>query len=372
VNGSRPLLGDYRDRFTRWWSPARSGPLLQIEYPGKDEPPKPAWARTHDTWWWLLQWLQGPGRDDRADLDPFLAGWEAHVMSHGYAGDAVPQVWLNLGPGVLAAYLTGYLRFETSTSWFELPEPMPWDDIMKLDLRPDAPWYARTRRLAAAMARRANGRYAVGMTDLGGVMDVTASLRTGMQLLEDCVTDPDLVDAANRRLLGIWHRCFDELDGVLQAEGADGRAAWMGLWARERWYPFQCDFCAMLSPKMTERFVIPDLREQCRRVEHGVYHWDGPGELAHLDLLLSIPELKAIQWVPGASAPGSGDPRWLPYYRRILSAGKRLILNADVSPADIPVLLKSLPREGLLVSTWARDEAHAADLLKLLPVLPGT
>lgn len=360
-----PLLLDYRQRFTQWWGPERKGPLLQIEYPTPHQPPKPAWAATHDTWWWLLQWLTGPGSDDHASLDPFLDTWDAHVGNHGYAGDAVPQVWLNLGPGVLAAYLTGYLKFETSTSWFELPEPMPWDRIMKLELNPEAPWYARTRRLAAAMARRAAGRYSVGMADLGGVMDVTASLRTGMQLLEDCVSDPDLVDAANRRLLGLWHQCFEELDGIVQSEGAVGRAAWMGLWAKETWYPFQCDFCAMLSPAMTERFVIPDLKEQCRRVEHGTYHWDGPGELPHLDLLLSIPELKAIQWVPGASAPPARHEGWKPYYRRILQAGRRLILNNAVEPGDIPMFLRELPHEGLLLGTWARDEAHARELLKL-------
>ena len=58
----------------------------------------------------------------------------------------------------------------------------------------------------------------------------------------------------------------------------------------------------MISPAMFERFVMPDLVACCDHLDHGFYHLDGKGEIPHLDLLLSIPRLRGIQWIPGDGA----------------------------------------------------------------------
>lgn len=358
---------EYRERFARWWSPETDGPLLQFEWtiPGAAAAP-PAWAGHPDPWWYLMHWLMGPGRMGDADPGPLLEYWDGWLAGRGRSRDVVPQLWLNFGPGSLAAYLTGRLDFRTNTSWFELPEPMPWDEIMTLTVSDDNPWWVATRRLARDLAARRSDRYEIGMADLGGVTDVLASLRTTPQLLEDCLTDPDLVLEASRRLLKPWHACWDELDRILRANGQAGRAAWMGLWSADRWYPFQCDFCAMLSPAHFDRLVAPILAEQFRAARDATYHWDGPGQIPHLDSLLAIPNLKAIQWVPGASAPGAGDPRWRPLYRRIQAKGIRLILNNGVTPGDVPGLLADLDPKGLLIACGCRDEREARSLAGMI------
>ena len=86
----------------------------------------------------------------------------------------------------------------------------------------------------------------------------------------------------------------------------------------------QCDFSAMISPVMFERFVVPSLSEQCAWLDRALYHLDGPDCVRHLDLLLQIPNLHAIQWTPGAGEPGAGDPKWFSLYDRILRAGKSI------------------------------------------------
>ncbi|HEX7541596.1 MAG TPA: hypothetical protein VF352_05645 [Anaerolineales bacterium] len=59
----------------------------------------------------------------------------------------------------------------------------------------------------------------------------------------------------------------------------------------------------MISPKMFERFVLPDLETCCAAMDHALYHLDGKGQLVHVDTLLSTPRLRGIQWVPGYSKP---------------------------------------------------------------------
>ena len=50
----------------------------------------------------------------------------------------------------------------------------------------------------------------------------------------------------------------------------------------------------------------------------------GPGALRHLDVLLEIPELNAVQWVCGAG--NEGYARWTPVYQKIQKAGKGIAL----------------------------------------------
>lgn len=51
--------------------------------------------------------------------------------------------------------------------------------------------------------------------------------------------------------------------------------------------------------------------------------------------LLSISELKGVQWVPGAGAP---DCRYWPeVYRKIRDAGKLIMLHGDIEVLDVVV-----------------------------------
>jgi hypothetical protein len=77
---------------------------------------------------------------------------------------------------------------------------------------------------------------------------------------------------------------------------------------------------------MFAEFMLPVLRQMCGRVDHCMYHWDGPSAIAHHDHLLSIADLDMIQWTPGAGAETIMDRRWWPLYHKTLEAGKRLAL----------------------------------------------
>jgi len=358
-----------KKRYRRWWSTDCDGPIVQIQYPNPVQPegrPRPAWARNPDGWWSLMDWLTGPGRSANADPAECVEYLEFQLSRSMYHRDAYPSIWLNLGPGVLAAYLTGYLKYETSTSWFELPEPMGWDAIMALKLDPANHWWAKTRRLARTMADRGKGRYIVGMTDIGGPLDVLASLRTGQQLLEDCVTDPGLVRQACEMIVRYWHRVYDELDRDIRSRGQEGTSAWMGIWSPGTWYPLQCDFCAMISPAMFENLVRPDVERQCAGLDNTIFHWDGPGELPHLDHLLGLKKLHGLQWVPGAAAPDATHDGWFPYYKRIQKAGKRLVLNNALPPDRAVEIALRLNLKGLLINPWAGSEQEARNMVRAL------
>ncbi len=287
---------------------------------------------------------------------------EAKFATTFYGGEALPLWWVNLGPGIMATYLGINPVFAESTVWFDQDRSIAdWADAPQIELSPDNRWWNLTQRLAEAAMANAAGRYIVGTTDFGGPLDIVASLRGTSELLIDLIDSPDAVRSSSRKIVHVWHQYYDILDAQIRTV-QDGTSAWLGLWSEQTWYPLQCDFCAMISPAMFEEFVLPDLEEQCRQLDKSIYHLDGPGEIPHLDMILAIPELTGIQWVPGDGQEPVDSARWLPLYRRIQAAGKNLVLNG-ARPERIPWMLRELQPEGLYISTSCRSQGEAEELL---------
>ena len=99
---------------------------------------------------------------------------------------------------------------------------------------------------------------------------------------------------------------------------------------------------------------------QCRFLQYPLYHLDGAEQIRHLDDLLSIPELRAIQWTQVAGQPPC--TQYLPELKRIQAAGKNLVIL--VEPKQVEVLLENLSSRGLLLVTTVPTVEDAEALLR--------
>ncbi|NLS78542.1 MAG: hypothetical protein GXY76_14915 [Chloroflexi bacterium] len=349
----KPDWEQARARMLAWWAGAESDrPIIQVTAPRREAPGRPGWSS-----WSLIHNLDHPERA--------LEGYEAYCRDTFFGGEAFPNLWINLGPGVTAAYLGRVPRIAEETVWFEAAEAMSWERILSLRLDPDDKWWAITKRLTSLATERGHGQYFASVTDLNGVHNVLGSLRGTQRLAMDCLDDPDLVKRASAHLTDIWLQCYDELVGITQRR-QEGSSSWMGIWFPGRGSDVQSDFAAMLSPRMFADLILPDLRRQCQHVEQSIFHWDGPGQIRHLDALLDIPELGGLQWVPGAGNPTTGSPQWFPLYQRIQARGKRLVLQG-MEPGDVRGVVETCDPRGLLITTSCATEQEARDLLAMVP-----
>ena len=122
----------------------------------------------------------------------------------------------------------------------------------------------------------------------------------------------------------------------------------------------------MISPEMFEKHVLPDLDACCRRLDHAFYHLDGKGQLAHLDLLLSLDRLTGIQWIPGDGAPPPED--WLPVLKRIRDAGK--FCQVYVTPEGALKIARTLGGRGFIFGiNGEMEKEDAKSFLRLMEKL---
>lgn len=333
-----------------WWAGELDRPLMQVRVygcdPGRLEPPTP-----------------GVGFDAEypfsVSAEAVVDRWDWELSTVRYFGDAFPAVWPNFGPGVAAAFMGAELETSEHTVWFHPSQPQEVGDL-RFDYDPLNPWLARVKDLCRAAAERWEGLVQVGMTDLGGGLDLLASFRPGEGLLVDLYDHPEEVKQRTWELHELWWRYFDEINAILRPANP-AYTAWTPIFSETPYYMLQCDFAYMIGPEMFDVFVRPELAASCERLGHGFYHLDGTGQLAHLDSLLSIPDMKGIQWVPGAGAPGCDQ--WPEVYRKIRSAGKLIQLFGDIHLLDTVVEQVGGP-EGILLIGSAASEDEAREWVK--------
>jgi len=336
--------------YRAWWENELTEPLVQIWSPreGVRE------YRQLDAWWIIR---------NLGNIEAIIREFEEWCQRTYFGAAAYPNLWLNLGPGVLGAFLGAELVFTGDTVWFgAYADPRKYfklEELRELELK--GKWWYLVKRLAEEIGERARGKFIVGRTDIGGGIGVLASLRGVPNMLRDMFTKPNIVEEVICRLTDLWHECYEELYKLI---GQSGTSAWMTIWCPEKWYPIQCDLAYMFSPRMFRRFALPHLREHCRRLDHTIYHLDGVGQLPHVDMLLSIPELDGIQWVPGASEPHRGSEKWYPLYRKILKSDKKLVLS--IPSSSLKSVLESVSHKGLLLSMWCGSQSEVRKVKEML------
>ena len=336
--------------YAAWWAHALDRPLVQVmateHDPGIDYPEIHDFASNYPP--------EMPAEEVIARVTP-------HLEATRYYGDAMPRWWANFGPGILAGFLGSRVNSVPETVWFEPCERRAAKDI-HLAYLPDNPWWLRVKELTRAAVEAWEGRVAVCHTDLGGNLDVVASFLTTETLLYDLYDAPEEIDRLVGEVTRLWLRYYDELDPIIRP-ACPGTSPWAPIWSSGSCYMLQCDFSYMISPDMFERYALPDLVACCDHLEHGFYHLDGPGAIPHLDLLLDMPRLRGVQWIPGDGNPPPEE--WPDLLKRIIDAGK--LCQLYVTAEGALTIVRNLGGKGFLLAI--RDEMssdEAAAFLRLL------
>lgn len=257
------------------------------------------------------------------DWDAQLKRIDALMESTIFFAEAMPWFSPDLGPDQFAAFLGATLKFSPDsmdTNWVD-PIVQDWSTF-RIPAIPEAPAWHDILAFSRKLAAHAKGRYLVGACDLHSNMDTLCALRGSEQVCMDILDDPERIHAAMREVRRLYPVVYN---GLWNAGGMTrelGTSGWTSFWCDGRFATIQCDFICLFSPKTSRDYIIPALEEEATYLDHCLYHLDGVTALPHLDDILAIKRIEAMQWVPGAGQKIMWE--WLDILKRCLAAGKGL------------------------------------------------
>jgi hypothetical protein len=321
-----------------------------------DRPVVNIWlSKTNPDYPWPAEKNWATMKDRWLDTDYLVEAKVAGIMNTEYVGDALPNVYPNLGPEVFSAFFGCEMEFSESTTW-TIPILHDWADVGTVRFSRDNVYWKKLVEMTDALLEAGKGMFYVGNTDYHPGADAIAAFRDPLLFNMDMIEYPEEVTRLLRYVTDVY---FEAIDYFFEKFAAAGQAfsSWPGIVTSKRYYVPSNDFSCMISKAMFDELFLPGITEECEHMEANIYHLDGPGALRHLDSLLGITSLNAIQWVFGAGNGRASD--WLPVYKKCQAAGKGLQIGLE--PDEIDLFMRELKPNGLWLTIHGVPDRETAD-----------
>ncbi len=351
MNRFKDQLTEAQQRVEAWWRGENTGrPALLITAPREGAPPyNGPTTDDMDAWW-----------TDPAYVVPWM---DHHLHATAFLAEAMPVVFpLRTGlVSITCKYLGApNVYLDRSTTWSD-PIIHDWDHAPALEFDPTNLWWQRTERLmhvAVSMIEDNHYQAFVGLPDLNGPTEILAGLRGSQELAIDFYDHPKAITPALRKVQDAWWEAYRRTTAI--AHQCGGYFNWMRVWSERPMIDLQWDVSCLISREMFDQYFLPFIVEQARGVDRTIYHLDGPDAIRHLDSLMAVAEIDAIQWVQGAG--GGRTSEWIDLLKRIQDGGKRVWAPCD--PDEVGTLARKLDPAGLMLVVNAASQAEGEALIR--------
>ena len=316
---------------------AHNAEYIQHEYKGKK------WNSLKERWF-----------DAEYQVDYFIRS----IENQRFIAETFPVFWPNLGPEVYSAFYGSELQYMEVTS-YSIPLIKDWSQMALLKINRGNEYFRKIDELTDIALAKAPGKFMVGYTDIHPSVDCAAAWRDPQQFCTDMLMYPEEVKELIRIASADFQEVYDYYDRKLKAHNQLS-VTWMGIPSFGKMHIPSCDFSAMISSEDFEEFCFNSLKEEVKPMTHNIYHVDGKGVARHLDFILSVKEINAIQWVQGM---GDDTPimQWIPLIKKIQAAGKSLVI--DLQPEELDDFMRSVRPEGILLCI-AVDQSTQPEIIK--------
>jgi hypothetical protein len=297
-------------------------------------------------------------KDGWFDFDYRLDNQEADVEAMRFIAEGFPLYFANLGPDVLGAWMGGELEFREGTSWL-VPFVERWEDQPPLKFDPQNPYWKAMEKFLGLSCERGRDKWLTGTGDLHGNADALSSLRRPENLCLDLIERPQEIHKRLQEVFEAWRAAVDATLSVIMPRTDGLTSGWLSALVRGRYVTLQNDFSCMVGPQMFREFFLEPMRREAAYLDRGIYHWDGPDAIKHLEALAEIEGLEVIQWTPGAGQKPMCE--WGDLLKRVQDLGLGLWLGCEAN--DILQLSRILKPEKVLYSLWMPTPEEARTLV---------
>ncbi|MCX7704977.1 MAG: hypothetical protein N2115_01800 [bacterium] len=344
----KPDWEETKKNYRKWWAGEYFGRCaISVCAPKKNPPDIPQPPQPKDIY---QKWY---------DLDYISCVNDYNLSRTFFGAEAIP-IWNGGYPGhtAIPTFLGCPVHLDMTTGWWE---PVLIDEEIKystLKLKENHPDYKFAIELLKRGVKEAEGRCLVSIGAFGGCGDTLAALRGTERLLFDCIERPQQVKEAEMYLMEMWCEYYEKLYRIIKNID-EGSTCWFPLWAPGKFYAAQNDFAYNISTKMFEEIFVPAIERQTNFLDFCVYHVDGIGNFKHIDVLLELPKLQAIQILPGAGKPS--PLHFMDVLKKVQKKGKNL--HISIHHSEVRTALENLSARGLFISTSCETEDDALRLI---------
>ncbi|MCK9410807.1 MAG: hypothetical protein M0Q53_00805 [Prolixibacteraceae bacterium] len=289
--------------------------------------------------------------DAEYQVDEFIQSIEGQRFN----AETFPVYWPNLGPNVYAAFHGGEMQFEDTTSWYHEIINDYDRDIDQINFSKGNSYYKKLLELTKIAIEKDNNRYLVGYTDIHPGLDCVLAWRGSENLCMDLILEPDKVKILIGKSMEHFEEVYDDFDRMIKSAGMPS-ANWMNIpIPNGRMHIPSCDFAFMISQDDYNTFGIPILKKEVLTKTHNIFHVDGKGVANHIDSILGVPQIQAIQWVQGM---GDDYPimQHLDFIRYVQSKKKGIIVDLAKEDLDEYMELMSPNHTFLWIATNCEEE----------------
>ena len=155
-------------------------------------------------------------------------------------------------------------------------------------------------------------------------MDILGSMRGVQETIFDLIDLPNEMHERLRQLDDIYYKYYDKFYDIVKDKDGGSCYTVFQIWGPGRTAKIQCDFSAMMSPGQFRNFIQGSLSKQAQNLDYVLYHLDGPDAIKHVDAIMEIEKIDALQWTSGDYGPDGTFKEWYPIYDKTVESGKGL------------------------------------------------
>jgi hypothetical protein len=314
----------------------------------------PEIAGRYEAWW--NQELEGPpifmGKTEIPDLqclpitlldepDQWLEISETIVKKLRYFGDGLPFVRVDLGPVIMSSFLGADREIRNGKAWTHSPDIADMQEVIdSINYNENNIWLKRLQQLTELTVRLGKGKFVYMPPNLGTGGDVLADCRGNSELCMDLMDNKEKTMEALDLMYPIWKRLYEFIYDSCIDNGV-GLIQNLALWSNQPYVVPACDFSCMIGEKEYQDVFLPDIERRAKAVGRAIYHLDGTGATRHIDAILEIPEIRAIQFV---SEKHTMLP-WIDMFKKIQQSGRSLMIT--LMPCELDAIRENLDPAGL-------------------------
>lgn len=355
---------------------------------------KPNWDETQErfSWWWRGESLNRPMlnlnvkrdtslpfiepepfaslEDKYCNVEKQLAHYRKILANQAFVGEEFPALNVVWGLPLMAEYFGAKPEYLPDTVWYNHFVQDWTKDIDNLKLDCGNKIFQNHLYMLQKAKLLSNEEFFITIPDLMERLDILSALRGAQDLCYDFFDSPEMLHKLNTELDNSYKLAYDSMYDIVK-DNNDNSSVWIAfqVWAKGRMAKLQCDFSALMTPDQFDEFMLPGLKKQCDEIDFCFYHLDGKDAIIHLDSIMSLEKLKALQWTPGDGQADGGSSKWYPIYKKARQHGKALWvyfrdgnLKDGIKAAD--ELIKNIGSQGLYLHfLYPMSENEAKELI---------